>query len=174
MSNFYKKHKKKAGRCPLCQKELKMPKEDLLKLLELASDAGLITKQMIKDRYKELSKIYHPDKPTGDAEKFQEISEAKEELLDLLSEEDFFNIDPIEQVFSTQQATTATSAPNSKTSQSSTSSASTEKSTSYSDQQPPESRNYNYDQYQQIKQTILNLKKQMRPGIPCPYCKKPI
>ena len=178
MSNFYKKHKKQAGRCPLCQKELKVPKEELLKLLELASESGLITKQMIKDRYKELSKIHHPDKPTGSQEKFQQITQAKEDLLELLDEEDYFNIDPIE------QATNFTSSSgDSKTNDNSASTSESESSTNptpeannqtNSTQQQHNKRTYDYDQYQQIKQTILNMKRQMRPGSPCSYCKKPI
>lgn len=37
------------------------------------------TVDMIKSRYKELSKFYHPDMPNGDKDKFQEINNAYEQ-----------------------------------------------------------------------------------------------
>ena len=35
-----------------------------------------VTYRDLKNRYKELSKIYHPDMPEGDASKFDEITKA--------------------------------------------------------------------------------------------------
>ncbi|WP_458700579.1 J domain-containing protein [Sulfurospirillum sp. 1307] len=46
---------------------------------EAVDTLGLCTKVSLndlKERYKELSKIYHPDMPTGDAKKFDEVSKA--------------------------------------------------------------------------------------------------
>ena len=48
------------------------------KILGLPATA---TKQEIKARYRDLAKQHHPDKPGGDARKFDEITKAYEEAL---------------------------------------------------------------------------------------------
>jgi len=59
----------------------KQPEEqkDLYKLLELGKNAKI---EEIKKQYRLLTRKYHPDKPTGDKEKYTEINEAYEILSD--------------------------------------------------------------------------------------------
>ena len=52
---------------------------DYYKLLEVDKNAS---QDAIKKAFRKLSLKYHPDKPTGDAEKFKEINEAYQTLGD--------------------------------------------------------------------------------------------
>ena len=52
---------------------------DLYEALGVGRDAD--TREITK-AYRELSKIHHPDRPGGDAERFKEIQEAYEVLTD--------------------------------------------------------------------------------------------
>lgn len=92
-----KKARKQAGKCPICLKDLAPIKDDLLKTLGLdkpTENNEPITEDDIKQAFKNLAKQHHPDKQTGDAEKFQEIRAAKDELLEMI-EEDPLSIRPI-------------------------------------------------------------------------------
>jgi len=80
--------KKHSGRCPICGKGLYKTKEALLKKLGIEKediDGDVLTSEDVKKQYRELVKQFHPDKPGSDPEKFQEIREAKEELLEILA-----------------------------------------------------------------------------------------
>lgn len=57
------------------------PKNPGTKLYEVLEVSQTATPAEIKKAYKSLSMKYHPDRPTGDSEKFKEINRAKEVLL---------------------------------------------------------------------------------------------
>lgn len=88
MSSQDKKLKKKAGRCPICNLKLHKDEDELLEKIGLdKSDLeGEVTAKDIKNSFKETAKLNHPDKPNGDPEAFQEAKEARDELLERLSE----------------------------------------------------------------------------------------
>jgi DnaJ-class molecular chaperone len=46
------------------------------KAVEVMQLCTKVTQEDLKARYKELSKLYHPDMPTGDAKKFDELAHA--------------------------------------------------------------------------------------------------
>ncbi|MCK9454085.1 DnaJ domain-containing protein [Sulfurimonas sp.] len=50
--------------------------EELQKALEVLDIVTRITQSELKERYLELSRIYHPDMPEGNEKKFKEINEA--------------------------------------------------------------------------------------------------
>ncbi|MDD5372599.1 MAG: DnaJ domain-containing protein [Sulfurimonas sp.] len=50
--------------------------EKFEKALEILNIASRLTHAGLKEKYLKLSKIYHPDMPDGDAQKFKEINEA--------------------------------------------------------------------------------------------------
>ncbi|MDD5401043.1 MAG: DnaJ domain-containing protein [Sulfurimonas sp.] len=50
--------------------------EKFEKALEILNIASRLTQAGLKEKYLKLSKIYHPDMPNGDAQKFKEINEA--------------------------------------------------------------------------------------------------
>lgn len=45
-----------------------------------------VSRDEVTSKYRELSKVYHPDKPGGDAHKFREITEAKNMVLGSMGE----------------------------------------------------------------------------------------
>jgi len=45
-----------------------------------------MTKQDVNKKYKTLSKIYHPDKPTGDKDKMATLNNAKEYFYAIIKE----------------------------------------------------------------------------------------
>ena len=91
--NQYKKYKKKAGKCPICGQDLAKSKQELFDTLglDIASviENGL-SLQEVKKAYKEKAKEVHPDHG-GSAQEFQDLSNAKEELVELIEEE----LDPL-------------------------------------------------------------------------------
>ncbi len=50
--------------------------DDINKSIKILGLIGLENRDMIKKRYLELSKKYHPDMTDGDTQKFQEINKA--------------------------------------------------------------------------------------------------
>ena len=72
--------------------------QEAVDILEIASK---ITQSELKKKYQKLSKMYHPDMPDGDSEKFKEINEAYK-LVSLymqnfrfkLDEEEFYEQNP--------------------------------------------------------------------------------
>jgi DnaJ homolog subfamily A member 2 len=58
------------------------PKNPGTKLYEVLEVSQTATESEIKKSYKKMSMQYHPDRPTGDAEKFKQINKAKDVLLD--------------------------------------------------------------------------------------------
>jgi hypothetical protein len=57
-------------------KEIKMKYEEFEKAVEVMQLCTKVTFSDLQFRYRELSKIYHPDMPTGDAAKFDELAKA--------------------------------------------------------------------------------------------------
>lgn len=57
-------------------KKEKIEFEDLEKSTEILGLIGLENRDMIKKKYLELSKKYHPDMQDGDTNKFQEVNRA--------------------------------------------------------------------------------------------------
>jgi len=53
-----------------------MDYEKFQKALESLNIVSRTTAQELKTKYQKLSKIYHPDMPSGDEKKFREINEA--------------------------------------------------------------------------------------------------
>ncbi len=53
-----------------------MKYEEFEKALECMQLCTRVTFSDLQERYRELAKIYHPDTPTGDAKKFDELSKA--------------------------------------------------------------------------------------------------
>ena len=97
-----KKQKKKAGRCPVCGKELYKTKQALMKKLKMTEDSfdtqsEQVTEEDIKKAFREVCKEVHPDKG-GSPEEFQEVKEAKEELLEMLDGKESLDIDSVEEV----------------------------------------------------------------------------
>jgi hypothetical protein len=93
---LYKKHRRQSGKCVVCGKDLALSKDELLKKLGL-EEATEITEEEVKTAYKNQARTHHPDKG-GDPEKFQEINDAKEELLEILEEEGPLSIKPLQEV----------------------------------------------------------------------------
>jgi len=58
--------------------------EELEEALNTLGLPKLITESEIKKRYRDLAKEYHPDLPTGDSKKMQEIQRAYEVLMDYI------------------------------------------------------------------------------------------
>ena len=58
-----------------------MQPEEFKKAIKTLGLIKRMTKEDVKQRYKELSKEFHPDKPNGSEEKFQEINEAYQILM---------------------------------------------------------------------------------------------
>ena len=84
--------------CPVCGTDMKVTKQELFEKLALDPDKiakeGL-TEKDVKEAYREQAKINHPDKG-GDPDIFQEINEAKDELMDMVKEDlDPLDINPI-------------------------------------------------------------------------------
>ncbi len=64
---------------------------------EVTASTENITEPELKKAYLKLAKKYHPDSPTGDKAKFQQVSDAYERLLQnnegyTLTEEDLFEM----------------------------------------------------------------------------------
>lgn len=73
-----------------------MKYEEFEKAVESLGFCTKVTLSDLKTRYKELSRIYHPDMPSGDSKKFDEITKAYKLLTEYmnkyrfsLSEEEF-------------------------------------------------------------------------------------
>lgn len=85
----YKRHKKDAGKCPVCNVNLAKSREELFKKLNLDEDEVTkngLSESDIRKAFREQALQQHPDKG-GDPETFQELNEAKEELLDIINDE---------------------------------------------------------------------------------------
>ena len=93
MSNQYKNYRRKAGKCPICQRDLAKSKIELFEILGLdiqeIIEQGLTIRD-IKKAYKEKAFEAHPD-TGGSTQEFQMLIEAKEELVELIEEE----LDPL-------------------------------------------------------------------------------
>lgn len=141
--------RKKKGLCPVCGTNLQVTKEELFETLNIEEeDIGEgITDELIKKKYKEQARIHHPDKG-GDPSLFQELTDAKEELMDMI-DEDPLNISPIGDALR-RQADEMYEEPT----------AGPERVT--------------LDQLKEVMKSIRNLKKAKAadPNMPCPLCKK--
>ena len=85
-----KQLKKKAGKCPVCGLGLYKDESALLEKIGLAADdieGQSLTEKDVKDAFKKQVKELHPDRG-GDPEEFQEAKEARDELLERLSDGD--------------------------------------------------------------------------------------
>ena len=60
---------------------MKFTYEDITEAIDIFGLIGLETKQQIKQKYLKLSKQYHPDTPTGDNNKFQQLTKSYKILL---------------------------------------------------------------------------------------------
>jgi hypothetical protein len=138
--------KMKKGKCPVCNSNLASPKEELLKKLDL--EDGLLNEEVVKKAFKEKSKSIHPDKG-GSPELFQELVDTKNELLEMVKEENPFNISPIESALnrSTDELLAA---------------------------QPIQRPHLSNEQIHSMFKAIKNLRNahSQNPSAPCPYCKK--
>lgn len=70
-------------RCPVCEKQPTSLKEEYAKTLGLEDQIEELTVEEVKRAFREEVKAHHPDKG-GSEEKFREIQEAKEELIDMI------------------------------------------------------------------------------------------
>ncbi|AXH09295.1 molecular chaperone DnaJ [Malaciobacter halophilus] len=61
-----------------------MDKEDFDKAVDLFGILTKTSKKELKQKYLKLSKKYHPDMPTGSEQKFQELKQSYELLLDYI------------------------------------------------------------------------------------------
>jgi hypothetical protein len=138
--------KMKKGKCPICNNNLTSSKEELLKKLDL--EDGLLNEEVVKKAFKEKSKFIHPDKG-GSPELFQELVNTKNELLDIVKEENPFNINPIESALNRSADELFAS-------------------------QPIEKPRLSNEQIHSMFKTIKNLRniRSQNPSAPCPYCKK--
>ena len=75
--------------------------EDFKKALDTLGILKFTTKKELKARYLKLSKIYHPDMPTGDEQRFREINQAYKILKNYmenfafkLNEDEFYTQNP--------------------------------------------------------------------------------
>jgi DNA repair exonuclease SbcCD ATPase subunit len=144
-----KRFKRESGHCPICSKGLAKSKKELLDTLGFDTTQQLeLTEKDIKDAFKVKAREHHPDKPSGNPEMFQEIKDAKEELLEILREEgiiptDPLSIDPLGSVMSQpktmQDIIQETPSPT---------------------------------QIHHIKETIQRIRATRSAGGPCPYCKQ--
>jgi len=72
-------------RCPVCQKDILQHKEELIDTLGLDKTAREdITEEEIKKAFKEKARSAHPDRG-GTTEEFQELKEAKDDLLNMIN-----------------------------------------------------------------------------------------
>lgn len=133
------------ARCPVCSKDYHSNKKRLLESLGLNPDLDP-TENEINKAFRERSKFAHPDKPTGSHELFEEILDAKEELLEMIgakpSKEDF-------QV-------------NSHSHQ------------EVNQEVPPKEEPYQFTfkEKQKLKKSLRNLRLGLKRGMPCPFCKQ--
>ncbi len=75
--------------------------EDFQKALDSLNIVSRMSVDEIKNRYQKLSKLYHPDMPDGDEERFREINEAYKTIQKYiknfrfkLDEEEFYQQNP--------------------------------------------------------------------------------
>lgn len=144
--------RKKKGLCPVCGSNLQVTKQELFETLnideEKVKETGLTEKE-VKEAYREAAKKNHPDKG-GDPLLFKELTDAKEELMEMVKEElDPLNINPIGDAL-TRQAMEDFEEPLEKP------------------------KRISHDQLKEVLRSIKNLKqaKAMNPNMACPLCKK--
>jgi len=78
-----------------------MTYEDFQKALDSLNIVSRMSVDELKSRYQKLSKLYHPDMPTGDEERFREVNEAYKTILRYiknfrfkLDEDEFYQQNP--------------------------------------------------------------------------------
>lgn len=146
-----KKFKKDAGRCPVCGKGLAKSKKELLDKLGFDTTQKLeLSEKDIKDAFREKAKTCHPDKPNGSPNEFQEIKDAKEELLEMLRDEgsipnDPLDIKPLEDIMTSQKPKTIQDVIR---------------------ETPDPIQMYH------IKQIVDKMRAQQKPGSACVFCKQ--
>ena len=149
--NRNRRNRHSSGQCPVCGACLQVTKQELFEKLNLdeqkVTQEGL-TEKDVKNAYKEAAKTHHPDKG-GDPTLFQELNEAKEELLDIVREDlDLLDINPIGQALERQKAEDLA--------------------------QPQPQKRLTRDQLKEVIKSIDNLRRAKRanPKDPCPHCEK--
>jgi len=144
-----KRFKRESGQCPICGKGLAKSKKELLDTLGFDTTQKLeLTEKDIKDAFKAKAREHHPDKPSGNPKAFQEIKDAKEELLEILREEGSIPTDPL----SISPLESAMSQP---------------KTMEDIIKETPSPT-----QIHHIRETVQRIRATRSPNGPCPYCKQ--
>lgn len=125
--------RKKLIRCPVCEKDTSEYKDQLMDTLGLDKNpTEQITEEEIKKAFKDKAKTLHPDKG-GSEEDFQEVKDAKEELINMLNNDEIPQSQFIEET---------------------------------------EKKAPTFQQHQDFKHAVRNLRAQLKPGRPCSYCNR--